>query len=178
MKAENVPDQFVQDLIDCQPRLHAYILSLLPNWSDANDVLQETNLAMWRSSGEFVQGTNFVAWAYKIARYRVLASCRKQHRERQIFGGELFALVADEAERRTLLDRDESPIVLLRECVRDLSPLQRELLERRYAENGSVRMTAESLGRSAAVVSVTLSRIRGKLLKCVRRKLLREKAEP
>ena len=51
MKAENVPDQFVQDLIDCQPRLHAYILSLLPNWSDANDVLQETNPAMWRFFG-------------------------------------------------------------------------------------------------------------------------------
>ena len=177
MKAENVPDQFVQDLIDCQPRLHAYILSLLPNWSDANDVLQETNLAMWRSSGEFVQGTNFVAWAYKIARYRVLASCRKQHRERQIFGGELFALVADEAERRTLLDRRVPHRSLARMREGPVAAPARAA-ERRYAENGSVRMIAESLGRSAAVVSVTLLRIRGKLLKCVRRKLLREKAEP
>ena len=33
-------------LIACQPLLYAYILLLLPNTNDANDVLQDVNLVM------------------------------------------------------------------------------------------------------------------------------------
>jgi RNA polymerase sigma-70 factor (ECF subfamily) len=169
MKPENIQDQFVQELISCQPLLHAYILSLLPNWNDASDVLQDTNLVLWHRSEEFIEGTNFLAWAYKIARHKVLARCREQRRSRLIFDHELFALVADQAEQRTL--QGGSTVRLLKECVKDLSPFQRDLLRRRYAKNGSVQMMARTLGRSAAVISVTLWRIRNRLLKCIRRKL-------
>ncbi len=172
MKPENLQDQFVQELISCQPLLHAYILSLLPNWNDANDVLQDTNLVLWRRSKEFVDGTNFLAWAYKIARYKVLACCRQRRRSQIIFDDELFALVADQAEQRT--PRGGSDVHLLRECIKDLSPFQRELLRRRYAKNGSVQMMARTLGRSAPVISVTLWRIRNRLLKCIRRRLQEE----
>ena len=90
----------MRDLINCQPALYAYILSLLPNREDANDVLQDANLVMWRRSDEFVEGTNFLAWAYQIARYKVLAHHRDCHRDRHIFDDGLFAQLADQADRR------------------------------------------------------------------------------
>jgi RNA polymerase sigma-70 factor, ECF subfamily len=172
MRPERAQDQFVRHLTSCQPRLHAYILSLLPNWNDANDVLQDTNLVIWHRSEEFIEGTNFLAWAYAIARYKVLAHHRDRHRDRHIFDDELFALVADQAEHRAL--PGESAVVVLKGCMKELSPLQREMLRQRYAKNGSVQEMARVLGRSAAVVSVTLSRIRHRLMACVRRKLEEE----
>ncbi len=160
-------DQFVQHLTNCQPRLYAYILSLLPNRNDANDVLQETNLVLWHKSEEFIEGTNFLAWAFKIARYKVLAHFRDRHRDRHVFDDQLFAQLADEAAHRTADGKSQAR--RLRDCIRELSPHHRELIRQRYAKNGSIQEMARRLGRSAAVISVTLSRIRHRLVECVRR---------
>ena len=100
MKPKDNQEVFVRNLTNCQPSLYAYILSLLPNRDDANDVLQDANLVMWRRSAEFAEGTNFLAWAYKIARYKVLSHHRDQHRSRQVFDDALFAQLADVAAAR------------------------------------------------------------------------------
>ncbi len=150
--------------------LYAYILSLLPNRDDAGDVLQDVNLVMWRRSAEFVEGTNFLAWAYKIARFKVLAHHRDRRRDRHVFFDEtLFQQLADEAEHRK---RDpEGAIALLDDCVEELPPPQRKLVQERYSLGGSVQEIARKLGQSAAVLSVTLSRIRHTLLTCIQRKM-------
>jgi RNA polymerase sigma-70 factor, ECF subfamily len=169
MKPKDFQEQFVRNLTNCQPALYAYILSLLPNRTDASDVLQDANLVMWRRSDEYVEGTNFLAWAYKIARYKVLAHHRDRRRDRHIFDDDLFSRLADAAGRRP---RDPEGVAsLLDDCVEDLAPAQRQLVQDRYAPGGSVQEMAQKLGQSAAALSVTLSRIRHALLECVRRKL-------
>ena len=169
MKPNNVQERFVRNLIDCQPALHAYILSLLPNRDDANDVLQDANLVMWRRSGDFVEGTNFLAWAYQIVRYKILAHHRDCYRDRHIFDDGLFSQLADQAEHRP--PESDGTAALLEDCVEELPPRQRDLVCERYAPGGSVREMAQRLGRSASALSVTLSRIRHSLLECVQRKL-------
>jgi RNA polymerase sigma-70 factor, ECF subfamily len=169
MKPKDFQEQFVRNLTNCQAALYAYILSLLPDRNDANDVLQDTNLVMWRRSEEFVEGTNFIAWAYKIARYNVLSHYRDRGRDRHIFDEELFDRLADAAERRT--SNSDGTAALLDDCVEELPATQRQLVQERYGPGGSVCDMARRLGQSAAALSVTLSRIRHALLECVRRKL-------
>ena len=48
-------------------------MSVLPNRTDVDDLLQETNLVLWREFESFEIGTNFTAWAYRIAHNQVLA---------------------------------------------------------------------------------------------------------
>src|SRR5215469_17156992 len=43
--------------------LRAFILSLEPNFTDAEDLLQEVFLVVTRKAAEFEEGTNFFAWA-------------------------------------------------------------------------------------------------------------------
>ena len=45
--------EFSQNLTSIQKSLYGYILSLLPNRSDAEDVLQETNLILCKKATEF-----------------------------------------------------------------------------------------------------------------------------
>jgi RNA polymerase sigma-70 factor (ECF subfamily) len=156
-------------LTQSQGRLYAYILSLLPESNTARDVLQETNVVLWRKADQFVEGTNFIAWAYSIARTMVLTSYRQRQRDRHIFDESLVAMLADESE-----DSDREPDLcsrILDECLLTLSPKQRELLTQRYGPSGSVAAIARGLGRTPASVSVTLSRLRHALVQCVRRKL-------
>jgi RNA polymerase sigma-70 factor (ECF subfamily) len=169
MNPKDFQEQFVRNLTNCQPSLYGYILSLLPNREDANDVLQDTNLVMWRRSNEYVEGANFTAWAYKIARYKVLALYRDRRRDRHVFDETLFNQLADDAERR--VHDPESVAALLDDCVEELPSNQRQLVYDRYAVDGSVQDMAKKLGQSASVLSVTLSRIRHSLMGCVQRKL-------
>ena len=91
-------ERYVQQLTDGQNRLYAYILMLLPNHDDAADVLQETNLVLWRKSGEFVEGTEFGAWACRIAYYQVFARLRDAKRDRLVFDPQLLDQLGAEAE--------------------------------------------------------------------------------
>ena len=59
----NQPDKdeaYVKDLVSHQEDLRAFIYALLPNSPAADDVLQNTNMILWRKKNAFKQGTSFL----------------------------------------------------------------------------------------------------------------------
>ena len=54
-------DAFVRLLGQNQRRLFLYVMSMVPNWNDAEEIIQETNLVLWREFARFQPGTNFAA---------------------------------------------------------------------------------------------------------------------
>ena len=74
---DNASAEFVSLLTGHQRKLYSFILSLLRNPSDADDVLQETNLVLWQKCNEFEPGTNFGAWAFRVAQFQVMAHRKK-----------------------------------------------------------------------------------------------------
>src|SRR5437762_11195067 len=71
---------FLRLFLQNQRRLYAYILTLLPNRADAEDVLQETSLAMWDKFEASTPPTDFLAWARRVAYHKVLDFYKKTHR--------------------------------------------------------------------------------------------------
>ena len=59
----------------------------------------------------------------------------------------------------------------LEKCLEKLEPRDRELIESRYAEGGSVQAIAARAGKTVNAISKLLYRIRGNLLKCMERSL-------
>ena len=87
-KDESNPDgprteEFIELLALHDPVISAYVMSLVPSNSDAQDILQETKLALWRTFEQFETGTNFAAWARRTALNRVLDYRRRKGRESQ-----------------------------------------------------------------------------------------------
>jgi RNA polymerase sigma-70 factor (ECF subfamily) len=169
MQSENATEQFIQLITASQSRLYAYILSLLPDPERANDVLQETNLVLWRKSSEFTPDMKFMGWACRIAHFQVLAALRDLGRDRLRFDDELVGNLAQENvpnegtadERQLALDH----------CMSKLFDNHRKLIQHRYSEGGSVKALAEKLNRPVGSVSQALYRIRQALLECVEKKL-------
>src|SRR5262245_45344629 len=64
--------EFVELYSRYYPRLQYYLMALLPSANDASDVLQESSLVLWEKFGTYESGTNFYAWACKIARLQAL----------------------------------------------------------------------------------------------------------
>ena len=63
-------EPFVRRLTECQSRLYAYVLALPADPTSANEVLGETNVTLWRKAAEFQEGSNFGAWAVRVAPLR------------------------------------------------------------------------------------------------------------
>lgn len=159
-------------LTDSQPRLHAFILALLPDAEAAQDVLQATNLAAWRSAGQFSEGTSFLAWAFQIARHRVLAYVRDRKRDRHVYDLELIDQLAAQGVEHG--ERTAQLLIYLEECLALQRPEQRVLLRERYSPHASVQKLAQARGVTAGNLSVILSRLRQALLECVQKKLAKE----
>ena len=53
-------DQFVERFVRSQDRIYAYVVTLLPNRADAEEVFQQTSLALWKKWRQFDPGRDFV----------------------------------------------------------------------------------------------------------------------
>lgn len=162
-------DLFVQLLAANQRRVFLYIRTLVPNADDADEVLQNTNLVLWREFETFAEGTNFAAWACRVALNQVLAWRKKQQRDRLRFSDDLLLAVAQEVEKRA--DQLEDRVLALTGCLEKLPPAQRDLIRMRYADGGSIDAVAGQAGRSVEATYRALSRIRHTLHDCVTRTL-------
>jgi RNA polymerase sigma-70 factor (ECF subfamily) len=156
----------VQLITGCQQRLNAYILTMLPRSSAADDILQETNLVMWQKIDTYQPGTNFNAWAYKIAYFQTLAYMKKMKRQSWLqFDTELLDLLAAEAEVECDGYDDES--IVLRQCIEKLSDSDKQFVKKRYYDEMPLKQIAENVGRSVGALKQVMFRIRGTLKVCI-----------
>ena len=172
MEEPEKTEQFVGQLTEHQNRLYGYVYSLLGDHSRTADVVQETNLVLWRKIGEFQPEKPFLPWAMAIARFQVLAHLRDRSRDRLLLDAELAETLSEQAERQA--SQVEAVREALRPCMQLLTPANRDLVDRRYFRAMSVADVAEAVNRSAGSVKVALLRIRRQLAECVQRRLAGE----
>lgn len=161
-------DAVVMQITACQSRLYAYILTLTGDREQARDVLQETNLVLWRKAQEFELGTNFIAWAFKIARYQVMASRQKIARDKLVFDDELLTDMADIFDDEDRFDERQDA---LGRCIEEIAPNHRNMLRIRYSDGLSVKEMASRLNKSANAIAKVLHRTRIALMKCIEQRV-------
>ena len=164
--------EFVQLFTRSQRQIYLFILSLVPNPVDAEEILQETNLVIWRKVAQFEAGTNFLAWAYQIASLEVLKYRERKHREKLQFSDEFIERVA--AETVGISELLESRRQALLMCIGKLRSADRELIEERYSVGENGRSVARKLGRPSNSVYQSLGRIRRTLMECISRRMAAE----
>ena len=154
--------------------LYAYILTLLPHRADADDALQEASLAMWDKFDAAAPPDDFLAWARRIAYFKVLDVYKRARRGKVVFSQAMLERVAEtaaeQADALRLDDRREA----LAGCVEKLPPRDRDLLTRRFADGATTASTSAQVGRSVEAVYKALAKIRQSLFECVQRTLTRE----
>ena len=150
----------------------AYAISLLPNWADADDILQDTKLELWERFGEYDPAGSFGAWARKIILFRVMTFRAKTGRERARFSQEAFDLVA--AEAADVASEADTRFHLLAHCLMKLTDSARQLLRHCYSGKATVKDVAERLGRSIRGTQQSVAKIRSDLQQCIEREMRRE----
>jgi RNA polymerase sigma-70 factor (ECF subfamily) len=159
-------EEFVRLLKKHERRLNGYVLSLVHNWTDADDIVQDVAVRLWQQFDDFKPDADFGAWACKIAYYQVLTHRKRAGRERLRFSAEFARAVADEiAAVSTQAGEDQETLL---QCLEKLAPPERELL-RDYYSGTSIALLAEQMGRTAAALYKNLSNLRRSLRACIER---------
>jgi len=162
-------DSFLTEFTRSQRPLFLYVLSLVPHPLDAEEILQETNLIIWKKKDLFEPGSNFYAWASRIAHYEVLKYRDRKGRNKLQFSQEFVQQVSEEIENSGELWEPKRQALMV--CLQKLRDKDREIIQLRYAPGNNGKNVAETLGRPVNSVYQSLSRIRQTLLKCIRRQL-------
>jgi len=149
-----------------QARIYRFGMKMCRNPEDAQDVLQETLLAMARSVGDFREESSISTWLYSIAR----GFCVKKRRKSKFAPERLGSLETDiPAEVHRLLDprrlpdeelADKELQEALEKSIDSLDPIYREVLLLRDFEGLTASETAEALGVSLDAVKSRLHRAR------------------
>jgi len=170
--AQDRNEAFVELFAQHQRSLYGFIYTLVPNRADAEDVLSETSLELWRKFSEFELGSDFRAWACQIARYKTLNFLKRRRRSRVLFDDDLVAKLAEVRTARAAVYAAAQDA--LADCIGKLSESDQNLIRLCYGEKRSIKEAARALGRPVESVYTSLSRIRRILLDCIRETLVRE----
>ncbi|MFC7336823.1 sigma-70 family RNA polymerase sigma factor [Haloferula chungangensis] len=164
---ENPEERLVGLIARHQPEIHRYVLALLPDRMLADDVVQETNLVLWRKAADYDPAQPFLPWALAIAWYQVKAARRDSARDRHVFDDDLVEILASESSQEAdSLDLSEA----LEHCLGELPAQHRQLILERYQPGASVQDLAAARAKSPTALSLSLLRIRKALELCIERK--------
>ncbi len=153
--------------------LFAYLMTLLANPDDAEEVFQETSVVLWREYEKFDLGTDFRRWASTIAYHQVQKFRREKKRCPQQLSDVTVQLLAAEVPER--FDLYEPRRDALKHCIKRLPARDHQLIQQCYTDREeTLGAVAKRLGRSANTVYKAVSRIRRGLLECVERTLSAE----
>lgn len=162
-------DQFLRLFTRDQQKLLAYILTLVHDREDAQEVFQETSLVLWKAFPTFRPGSEFLPWALGIAKHQMLRLYRARKKDRHIFSEDVMAMLADDvaAMAQEIAPRQQA----LAECIKRLTNRQRLLIEWFYGQELVAEQIAERWSLSIHAVYKSLKVMRRSLLECIERKL-------
>ena len=157
--------KFITLFVQHQSSVRSFITTIVPVGVDADEILQDASLTMWRKFDQFVEGTSFRNWAFQIAKFTAFNHIRRVKRERLVFESSLVELIAQDIERfDSALDARRAA---LKHCRSKLSQKDATMLVGCYETKSTIDQYAKSVSRTPNAVYKHLDRVRKGLLSCI-----------
>ncbi|WP_146392072.1 sigma-70 family RNA polymerase sigma factor [Allorhodopirellula solitaria] len=153
-----------------QPAVSAFISSVVRDFRDRDDVLQNVAVAVVESFHAYDSNSPFIPWALGIARRQVGLYWRRRGRDPLVFDDDAVACLAiafhEEAQTRS------AKFDFLQDCLGSFDGRAKKLLGLRYRDDMKPAAIASETGMTANSVAKALQRIRDQLRACIERKSL------
>jgi RNA polymerase sigma-70 factor (ECF subfamily) len=157
--------RFLSLFLHSEREIFRYVAVLIPNVADAEDIVQQTALALWEKFDAYDADQPFTPWACRFALNKTKQWIERRQRWQALLEG---GLVKELAQRREELRPEiEARFKHLEGCLNKLPAEQRSMVEGYYYRRNSVEKLAEETGRTVAATYKTLQRIRQALQTCI-----------
>lgn len=154
-----------------QKSIYAFILAMVHNCQDADDIMQETTTLMWQRFNDFKSDTNFGAWGTQIARFKVLQHYRSKSRLPEMFDKDLMDQISSCTRKK--INEIKPRLDALQECLKKLNESDKKLISIKYDQNVKITELAKRMDRPVQGLYKAIARIHNLLHGCVNRVLKR-----
>ena len=157
--------RFLSLFLRSEREVFRYVAALVPNVADAEDIVQQTALALWEKFEAYDPSQPFTPWACRFALNKAKQWLERRQRWQALLAG---GLTEELAQRREEL-RPELDLRLrhLEECLSKLPEEQHSLVEGYYYRRVGIEKLAATSGRTVAATYKTLQRVRLALQTCI-----------
>ncbi|MBI1176162.1 sigma-70 family RNA polymerase sigma factor [bacterium] len=159
-------DAFGELLGQFERRVFHFVLRMLRNAHDAEDVTQDTFVKAWRHLASFRPRHSFSTWLFTIARRTALNHIRARRPTEEL--ADHHEPSHGDSPDQTAEDREQAESVW--EIARRLKPDQYEVIWLRYGEGFSVDETARIMNTNSIRVRVLLHRARKRMAEWLQHK--------
>lgn len=142
-----------------------FVLAAVPQYSVAEDIMQDTIIRLWDKFPEFRQNGNFAAWGIGFAKYVVLEYQKKDRVPLVLFDSDALDNLCPISEKIEYDHRMEA----LHLCFERLPDIQKHILEMRYSENLAIREIALRIGKPIHGMYKAVTKIHFLLQQCIER---------
>jgi RNA polymerase sigma-70 factor, ECF subfamily len=162
-----VADQqrFLSLFLRSEKEVFRYVASLVPNIADAEDIVQQTAVALWEKFGAYDPARPFTPWACGFALNKARQWTERRQRWQALLSGGLAEEVAQ--RREELRPELELRLKHLESCLAKLPDEQRSIVEGYYYYRTEIETLADKSGRTVAATYKSLQRIRRSLQVCI-----------
>ncbi len=163
-------DGVLRAALDHRVELLAYARSLLGNYAEADDAVQEAMLVVVRKFDQFRDGTSMLSWCRAIVRLEVLR-IKQQHRQEWSLAERLLDDAIDAAfeESQTAQRRDNAQLwhEALESCLGRVPKRGRRVLQARFVDELSYQQIGQRVGMTLEAVRKALFRLKKQVRSCV-----------
>ena len=163
-------ESFIWHYSRAQLQILSFIQMLIPSTIEAEDILQETSIVLFKKWNQFDKDRDFASWACGIARYEVFKYLRSQ-KKRSGISIELLHELSDMALQQREQENDQQRQDALANCFEQLSPSHKKLFTERYRLNKSIPNIAKLCDKTERAVYKSLSNLREVLQRCIQRQI-------
>jgi RNA polymerase sigma-70 factor (ECF subfamily) len=123
-------------------RVFRFVTRLIGDATAAEDIVSEAFIDVWRQADRFEGRSTVSTWIMSIARFKALSARRR--RQDVELDDKVAESVADQAftPEQAMLEMDRS--AQMRECIKQLSPEHREIVDLVYYHDKTIEEVAES----------------------------------
>jgi RNA polymerase sigma-70 factor (ECF subfamily) len=165
-------EQFAALWTAAQPTIAGFIRTLVPDYLQADEVLQRVAVTLVRKFHQYDPARSFTAWAVGFAKFEVLYYRRERATDKHLFGDDIVEQIASRYE---ILAEDVDPLRdALRHCLDQLQGRSKRVIELRYRRGMKSHAIAEEMTLSSGAVRMLLCRVRETLRHCIERHLARQ----
>jgi RNA polymerase sigma-70 factor, ECF subfamily len=124
--------------------LYRWLLRLVCDEALAEDLLSNVFLDVWRHAAKFEVRSSVSTWLLAIARHKAMSALRR--RTNDPLDDEIMAEIPDNADSAEVILQKQDDIAVLRQCLTQLSPAHREIIDLVYYHEKSIAEVAEIIG--------------------------------
>jgi RNA polymerase sigma-70 factor, ECF subfamily len=125
-------------------KVFRFLMRFVDGEATAEDLVSEVFIEVWRNAAQFEARSQVSTWLLGIARHKALSALRRRSTEE--LDEDVIEFIEDPSDNPEAVLQKTQRSEILRECLKQLSPAHREIIDLVYYHERTIDEVAEIIG--------------------------------